>query len=104
LIGEKHIRPNSRDGKNEDRSVFGVNANNYTRNAGLWIESDGTQHTYSLVASESDQSSIDANSRFGGPHSGVCMFVFVDGSVRALRNELPPGTITGTTLNPGVLH
>jgi len=111
LVGEKHIRPNSRvnpangnNHVNEDRSVYGTIANAYSRNAGVWIENDGTQHIYSIVPDESDQASTDANARFGGPHSGVCMFVFCDGSVKPLSNNLSAGTISGTGIIPGVLH
>jgi prepilin-type N-terminal cleavage/methylation domain-containing protein/prepilin-type processing-associated H-X9-DG protein len=99
LIGEKHIRPNSRDGKNEDRSVFGFNSNDYRRLAG--VHNDGI--IYPLVASETDQTST-TNTLFGGPHAGVCQFVFCDGSVKALRNDLPPGTYTNGKIVPGVLH
>ena len=112
LIGEKHIRPNSlvnpangNNHVNEDRSVYGTIANAYSRNAGVWVESDGTQHIFSLVQSEADQDSADANARFGGPHSGVCMFVFCDGSVKPISNWISPGTITSAGVEvPCVLH
>src|SRR5262249_48851273 len=62
LIGEKHIRPKSRDGKNEDRSVFhSANQPNFMRLAGL-NPVDGTTQ-YTLVTSEQDQSSSNANQR-----------------------------------------
>jgi prepilin-type N-terminal cleavage/methylation domain-containing protein/prepilin-type processing-associated H-X9-DG protein len=107
MIGEKHIRPASRDGKNEDRSVYNSsNANNYSRNTGVNVTSAGVQQTFRLVPSElDDNNSIPmSNACFGGPHSGVCMFVFADGSVKALSNTLAPGTINGSTPVPGVLH
>ncbi len=106
MIGEKHIRPTSRDGKNEDRSVYNsANANNYNRNVGVNL-SGTTQQTFRLVPSETDDNNSVplSNASFGGPHSGVCMFVFVDGSVKALRNDLSPGTWNGNTPVPGVLH
>jgi prepilin-type processing-associated H-X9-DG protein len=31
---------------------------------------------------------------FGGPHSGVCMFVMCDGSVKALRTSIDIYTLT----------
>jgi prepilin-type N-terminal cleavage/methylation domain-containing protein len=105
LVGEKHIRPNSRDGKNEDRSVYATNnANNFNRNVGVNITSAGVNQIFRIVPDESDQNTTPLNNAsFGGPHT-VCMFVFVDGSVKGLNKNLSPGTINGTTLVPGVLH
>jgi prepilin-type N-terminal cleavage/methylation domain-containing protein len=106
LIGEKHIRPNSRDGKNEDRSVYSANnANNFSRNAGLNINSSNVEQIFRIVPSETDQNTTtDNNASFGGPHANVCMFVFVDGSVKGLNKTISPGTISGGKLLPGPLH
>jgi prepilin-type N-terminal cleavage/methylation domain-containing protein/prepilin-type processing-associated H-X9-DG protein len=106
MIGEKHVRPNSREGKNEDRSVYSsANANNYSRNVGVNVTSAGVEQIFRIVPSELDQNTTALNNAsFGGPHSSVCMFVFVDGSVKGLRKDLPPGTIVGGKLNPDVLH
>jgi prepilin-type N-terminal cleavage/methylation domain-containing protein len=90
LVGEKHIRPNSFQGKNEDRSIFDSgNANNYRR----FIGTDGTD-VYPLVADPSDQNGLNANNRFGGPHGGICQFVFGDGSVRSLNVNTNIDTLT----------
>ncbi|MBN9120279.1 MAG: DUF1559 domain-containing protein [Planctomycetes bacterium] len=78
MFGEKHIRPNSLRGKNEDRSVFGGQNNSIRRMAGI----DGS--TVRPLRPANDQNGANANESFGGPHSGVTQFVFVDGSVRAL--------------------
>jgi prepilin-type N-terminal cleavage/methylation domain-containing protein/prepilin-type processing-associated H-X9-DG protein len=106
LVGEKHIRPNSQWGKNEDRSVYDFNANCFNRNAGVDIDSNNVQQTYPLLADSAPdaQSNPNANAVFGGPHAGVCQFVFCDGSVKAIRNDLPPGTFSGNTIVPGILH
>jgi prepilin-type processing-associated H-X9-DG protein len=111
LVGEKHLRPSSvldpTDGSqhtNEDRSVFGPVPNAYSRNAGVFVNAKGVQKSYPLVNSETDEDSPDANIRFGGPHSGVCMFVFADGSVKALSNTLSPGSFNGNAIVPGILH
>ncbi len=111
LVGEKHIRPNSlvnpangNQHVNEDRSVFGPIANAYSRNIGVNVNSSGVKQVYSLVQSEADQDSDLANARFGGPHAGVCQFVFCDGSVKALNNNLDPGSFNGNTPVPGILH
>jgi prepilin-type N-terminal cleavage/methylation domain-containing protein/prepilin-type processing-associated H-X9-DG protein len=112
LIGEKHIRPsslvnpaNGNQHVNEDRSVFGPIANAYSRNAGVNITAANVNQTFYIISSELDDSTTALNNAsFGGPHTGVCQFVFCDGSVKAISNNVSPGTISGTTLNPGVLH
>jgi prepilin-type N-terminal cleavage/methylation domain-containing protein/prepilin-type processing-associated H-X9-DG protein len=106
LIGEKHIRPGSRDGKNEDRSIFsGCNANNYSRLAGIppaGVAQTNNLTQYPLAPSEKDASLVtntppgayDSNIIFGGPHPGVCMFVFCDGSVKGVKNSVDLQTLT----------
>ncbi|HKB02635.1 MAG TPA: DUF1559 domain-containing protein [Gemmataceae bacterium] len=81
MFGEKHIRPNSLRGKNEDRSVFGGQNNAIRRMAGI-DASNGDQRP---LRPPQDQNGVLANSSFGGPHSGVCLFVFCDGRVRPVR-------------------
>src|SRR6266849_621158 len=100
LIGEKHIRPISRDGKNEDRSIFsGCNGNNYSRLAGIppaGVAQTNNLKQYPLAPSELDANMVtntppgpyDANIIFGGPHPGICMFVFCDGSVKGVKNSV----------------
>jgi prepilin-type processing-associated H-X9-DG protein len=77
MFGEKHIRPNSLRGKNEDRSVFGGQNNSIRRMAGLGVNGDARP-----LRPPSDQNGVEANTSFGGPHPGVCQFVFCDGSVK----------------------
>jgi prepilin-type N-terminal cleavage/methylation domain-containing protein/prepilin-type processing-associated H-X9-DG protein len=106
LIGEKHVRPGSREGMNEDRSIFsGNNANTYSRLAG--IPPDGVMqtndvHQYPLIQREDDKTmatsmppgAYNSNMCFGGPHPGVCMFVFCDGSVKGVKNSVDLDTLT----------
>jgi prepilin-type N-terminal cleavage/methylation domain-containing protein len=106
LIGEKHVRPNSRDGKNEDRSIFsGCNGNNYSRLAGIppaGVTQTNSLTQYPLAPSELDATMVtttppgayDANIIFGGPHSGICMFVFCDGSVKGIKNSVDLTVLT----------
>ena len=106
MVGEKHVRPTSRDGRNEDRSVFsGSNANPFSRLAG--IPPAGVQQVdgvteYPLVTSENDETEAtnnppgpyDSKTAFGGPHPGICMFVFCDGSVKGVRTTVDLATLT----------
>lgn len=94
FVGEKHIRFGINFGTNEDRSIFDSrNANNYRRFAG--IASDGVHHPLqvpgnvpaSLIAGVSNQS-------FGGPHTGICMFVLGDGSVRPISISIDINTLS----------
>jgi prepilin-type N-terminal cleavage/methylation domain-containing protein/prepilin-type processing-associated H-X9-DG protein len=106
LVGEKHVRPASRDGKNEDRSVFsGSNANTFSRLAGIppagVAQVDGVTQ-YPLIQGERDETeatttppgAYDCNTGFGGPHPGLCMFVFCDGSVKGVKNGVDLDTYT----------
>ncbi len=89
LFGEKHIRPNSLRGKNEDRSIFGGQNNSIRRMAGT--APNGDQRT---LCPPDDQSSAFANTSFGGPHPGLCQFVFADGTVRAIPISTNVNTLT----------
>jgi prepilin-type N-terminal cleavage/methylation domain-containing protein len=80
MFGEKHIRPNSLRGKNEDRSVFSGVRNTHRRMAGL----DPTSLEQRPLLSPEIQTLALSNSSFGGPHPGVCQFALCDGSVRPI--------------------
>src|SRR6516162_8512755 len=91
LIGEKHIRPNSLSGRNEDRSVFcGGNANNFQRLAGL--HPNGNERP--LVSDPNDQLGPLVNSSFGSRHPSNCQFVLCDGSVRSIPVSVSLQTLT----------
>ncbi|MFO0880122.1 MAG: DUF1559 domain-containing protein [Gemmataceae bacterium] len=89
LIGEKHIRPNSLRGKNEDRSVFGGQNNSVRRMAGI-----GTGTNVRPLRPPQDQNGALANTSFGGPHTGVCQFVFCDGSVKPVLTSASLQTLS----------
>jgi prepilin-type N-terminal cleavage/methylation domain-containing protein len=89
LFGEKHIRPNSLRGKNEDRSVFGGQNNSIRRMAGV-----GPTGNVRPLRPPQDQNGAHANESFGGPHAGVCQFVFGDGSVKAVRTTVDVQTLS----------
>jgi prepilin-type N-terminal cleavage/methylation domain-containing protein len=106
LIGEKHIRPDFRVGQREDRSIFSsYDANSYSRLAGIppdgVIQPNGLTQ-YPIAQSEQEASMVTAmppgdfnsNMIFGGPHPGVCMFVFCDSSVKGVRNSVDLNVLT----------
>jgi prepilin-type N-terminal cleavage/methylation domain-containing protein len=80
LVGEKHVRPNSLRGKNEDRSIFSGVRNTHRRMMGL--SPDGLEQRPLMPANA--QSTANANSSFGSSHPGIVQFAFCDGSVRSL--------------------
>jgi prepilin-type N-terminal cleavage/methylation domain-containing protein len=89
LFGEKHIRPNSLRGKNEDRSVFSGVRNTHRRMLG--VSPNGSE-----VRPLQPPTSATAisNSSFGGPHPGICQFVFADGSTRAIQIQTDLTTLS----------
>jgi prepilin-type N-terminal cleavage/methylation domain-containing protein/prepilin-type processing-associated H-X9-DG protein len=94
MFGEKHIRPNSLRGKNEDRSVFaGGNQNNHRRMAGFQTVASLSGNLRNLQPPREQAYSL-SNSSFGGPHSGVCNFVLADGSVKSIRTTIDNATLT----------
>jgi prepilin-type N-terminal cleavage/methylation domain-containing protein len=89
MFGEKHIRPNSLRGKNEDRSVFGRQNNAVRRMAGI-----GPTGNARPLRPPQDQNGALANTSFGGPHPGVCQFVFADWAIRSLALATDVDTLT----------
>lgn len=90
MFGEKHVRPNSLRGKNEDRSVFGGQNNSIRRMAGIAPNGDVRP-----LSPPQNQNGALANTTFGGPHPGVCQFLFCDGSVRGVPLSIDLQTLTG---------
>jgi hypothetical protein len=104
MIGEKHVRPSSQWGKNEDRSVYnGSNAVDYRRRAGVVRLGSAAGLKHPIVVDPSDDTpntapivnNIDRPSEcFGGPHAGVCLFAFGDGSVHPVKSTVDLTTLT----------
>jgi prepilin-type N-terminal cleavage/methylation domain-containing protein len=86
MIGEKHIQQGM--------------INNYIQD-GL-IYSGSEQQTYHRRAGPSNPLAISpqvaAATQFGSWHTGICLFVFADGSVRGVKNSTP-GTTLGLLAN-----
>jgi prepilin-type N-terminal cleavage/methylation domain-containing protein len=98
LIGEKYVLPASRWGKGEDRSVYnGGWARAFRRMAG---SVPGTNLNFPLVTDPHDTWDAltplmrPASQRFGSHHPGVCQFVFCDGTVRSVRNNVDQTTLS----------
>jgi hypothetical protein len=91
LVGEKHVRPKSLQGKNEDRSIYdsGV-ANAFRRFMG---QGSGT-NIFPLVNDPVAQTGPLLNQRFGSAHPSICQFVFGDGSVRGVSTSVDITTLT----------
>lgn len=113
MFGEKYIRPNSFEGKNEDRSVYDGNVGNaYRRFAGRDMTGppftnpptfNATDPPNPILADKTIQAnpvdpatglSIAPNQCFGSWHPGVCQFTFCDGSVRTLKATLDITTLS----------
>jgi len=101
FCGEKHIRPISMRGKNEDRSIFGGQNNSNRRVAG--IQQNATANHWILQPPQGD--SAVANRCYGSLHPGVCPFVMGDGSVRKLSLTININTLTAlaTRMNGEVI-
>jgi prepilin-type N-terminal cleavage/methylation domain-containing protein len=81
MIGEKHVQ----------QGTFG----NYKEDGVIYSAGEGA--TYRRVAGTSQPlalaPTVVVNNQFGSYHTGVCQFVFGDGSVRGLRNSTPGETL-----------
>jgi prepilin-type N-terminal cleavage/methylation domain-containing protein len=103
MFGEKHVRPSSLRGKNEDRSVYDGNYNCFRRMAGLGGTTPANvpptmgATAYPLTPPYAETTTPgfpNCNAAFGGPHTGVCLFGFCDGSVQALSLSVDLTTLT----------
>ncbi len=99
IFGEKHIRPNSLRGKNEDRSAFSAVRNTHRRMMGRYVSGSTTELRPLLPPTA--QAPALANSSFGSAHTGICQFAFGDGSVRALSTTTDLDVLTAYVTRGG---
>jgi prepilin-type N-terminal cleavage/methylation domain-containing protein/prepilin-type processing-associated H-X9-DG protein len=98
MFGEKHIRPKSLRGKNEDRSIYGGVNNVNRRVAGIQQNKPADIRP---LRPPQDQDGAFANQSFGGPHPGVCNFVMCDGSIKKLSLNINIQTLTSLATRMG---
>ena len=81
LIGEKHIQMGQLNNFAQDGVIYsGSQPQTYYRAAGA---------SWPLA----NNPTVAAASQFGSYHTGVCQFVYADGSVRAVANGTPGSTL-----------
>src|SRR5262249_6335569 len=85
LIGEKYVRLTS-FGRDEDTALYNADRPDPT------LRCAGPLFPLARTVTE------PYNRQFGGPHTGVCQFVFMDGAVHALSTTIS-GTILGYLAN-----
>jgi prepilin-type N-terminal cleavage/methylation domain-containing protein len=85
LIGEKHVRPGhfGQDADGDSAYYSGHNYRSAQRVAGP---------AFPLV-SDPNEAFPRYDHRFGGPHPGLCVFVFVDGSVHSVPTRIDPAVL-----------
>jgi prepilin-type N-terminal cleavage/methylation domain-containing protein/prepilin-type processing-associated H-X9-DG protein len=80
MVGEKHVLVTALG------TSAGMDTTGYNGDKGSGHRAAGPGRTLARTGTESGR-------RFGGPHTGVCMFVFCDGSVRALNTSIDATTL-----------
>jgi len=87
LFGDKNVRRTIKWGTNEDRTIYGwTNGNNVRRFAGVDQKDSTLQYKLDGFTAAEIVATVD-NRTFGSLHPGVSQFVFVDGSVHALKGN-----------------
>ncbi|MBN2291189.1 MAG: DUF1559 domain-containing protein [Pirellulales bacterium] len=87
LIGEKNVNPDyytSHSRPGDSQSMFNGWDSDNTRYGGM-DNSYGLSREHPLIP---DTPGAEFHQSFGGPHPGVCLFAFCDGSVRSIHYSI----------------
>jgi prepilin-type N-terminal cleavage/methylation domain-containing protein len=94
LVGEKHVRPERFGRSSEDRAYYsGQSYITAQRSAGCTSINPQTglcSGGIRPLAPFPTYSGSNWSTIFGGPHTGICQFVFCDGSVHTLSVSIDP--------------
>lgn len=110
MFGEKWIDPTVKRGRDSDRSVYSGNRSSVRRLMGISASSEPKEKgVYRLLLdpraatgfSLTDVPNQIPGHNFGGPHSGITMFVFVDGHVQPVSTEAAKEVLTALVTRAG---
>jgi hypothetical protein len=108
MVGEKHVHIGHFGTGSEEAYQSGENVSISTSEAGAYYSDQFSINGGDSSAYNGDKgssfrgagpgrtlarSSLEYGSRFGSYHSGICQFVFCDGSVRGIRVSIAPATL-----------
>ncbi|MFM9009398.1 MAG: DUF1559 domain-containing protein [Planctomycetota bacterium] len=110
MFGEKWIDPTVSRGRDADRSVYSGNRSSVRRLTGVSASTDPKEKgVYRLLLDPrnaagftlTDVPNQNPGHNFGGPHSGVTQFVFVDGHVQPVSNSADKDVLTALVTRAG---
>jgi len=110
MFGEKWIDPTVNRGRDADRSVYSGNRASVRRLTGVSASTDPKERgVYRLLLDPRKAAGFTLTEvpnqspghNFGGPHSGVTQFVFVDGHVQPVSNSADKDVLTALVTRAG---
>ena len=101
FFGEKWISPTETRGRNGDASVYSGIRNTQRRMMGYSTPEKGNRKLLAPTHPVSEVPIANAGSYFGGPHTELTMFAFVDGHVQAVSNMVAVEVLTAIATRAG---
>ncbi len=101
LFGEKWISPTETRGRNGDASVYSGIRNTQRRMMGFSQPENGNRKLLAPTYGAGEVPISVPGSYFGGPHTDMTMFVFVDGHVQPLANTVAIEVLTALATRAG---